>query len=472
MYNNIDQVDLISNSICDLKCQFCFLHKNKFFQKYNTIVQNAWKDGTYVKNIKNFFKKTGADPSKVKTLELWGGEPYLTLKNLIPAIGEIAAFFPNITTYVGPTNGFHTNVKDLCNFIYEIDKNLTPREEDNLFHFHLQLSIDGMPNSIIMKEGHNASWDLYKQNFDNLCKEIDNYTLKNTSVDIVFLGNASYQNWIKSFKTYEDLAELIHFWDKVHNYIKEKIKTVKNEILYEGLTNIPKIALPHNLSVEESFDVTKMVKLDEYVMYQEKANRKYNQFIDSEFFCSNSIFFYNLQNQECPEANQCSITLLPDGTIPFCPCAYLQHYPEYRNEILEKEGNNAYKNALIYSKYFFNYLTATEEEIKKHQWYMLGGGVKDTFFPYIYYSYNLAKELALSRQIDYNYFLDSRTLYEEMCSSSTIGECRRENLNYTHIPYLTDENLIRAWYNGYVKYFKELNTNKIKLILETGLKDE
>lgn len=472
MYNKIYQVDLISNSTCDMKCEFCFLRKNKTFTNYNKIVQEKWKNGEYVKNIKKLFSFFKSDPKKVRTLEFWGGETLLNIKTLLPSMEELISFFSEIETFVIPTNGLNTNIKDLCQLISIIDKNLSKRDK-RLLHFHIQLSIDGMPNSIIMKEGHNGDWDKYKKNFDELCEELNKIELKNTSVDIVFLGNASDKNWINSFKDYKDLKELIQFWNKVNKYVNDKIKENKNKHnMLTIMNDLPKIALPHHFNLEEILNLEKIIRLNDYVVYQEKGLYEYNQTPAETFYPGDATFIYGLANYECPEADQNSITILPDGTVPFCPCAYLQHLPEYQKEVLEKEDYKSYKNCLIYSYYFFNPLTATEEEIEKHKWYMLNSGIKDTYFPYIYYSYNMAKELALSRQIDFNYFLDDALLFEEITAASTIGECRRENLNYTNIPYLTDENLIRTWLNGYTQYYKRLFLTQLKERMKIGLQND
>ena len=41
---------------------------------------------------------------------------------------------------------------------------------------------------------------------------------------------------------------------------------------------------------------------------------------------------------------------MPDGTIAFCPSGYMEHIPEYQQELLEKNMPLTYKNALIFIK--------------------------------------------------------------------------------------------------------------------------
>jgi len=47
MYS-IEHLNIITSSFCDLKCSYCFLHKNRSFRQYDKWIIESWKDGTYV----------------------------------------------------------------------------------------------------------------------------------------------------------------------------------------------------------------------------------------------------------------------------------------------------------------------------------------------------------------------------------------------------------------------------------------
>ena len=473
---DINQLDIIGASICDLKCEYCFLHKDKCFNEFDKVVQRAWLDKTYLQNIKKVFKALDNDPLKVQALQIWGGESLISVQNLIPSMQELISFIPNINSVVIPTNWYQTDVDAVCEIITIMDNNITPRKENNRLHFHLQLSIDGLPNTKIFERGHKGDWNAYKNNFDKLCQNLKNMNLKNITVHLAISPTTSYKLWFESFKTYEDLAEFFTKCNKIVKYVKAEAKKLPEEILELNTElNMPHFALPHSLNVEEATELGKMVRLIDYVLYQEKIEHgQYERFI-REFQAADTSWPIRRSNHECPEANQGTVTILPDGTIAFCPSAYMEHLPEYQQEFLNRNDPLGYKDTLLFSQHVFNPLTITDEELKQFKWYILGGGIKDTYFSTIYYNFAMGQELALSRQIDYTYYLEPKKLLSHLQNLSTIGECRRENLSYAHVNCLTDQGLIRGYFNGYAEFAENVKSADVRNVIKNktiGDKDD
>ena len=136
MYS-IRHLNLITSSFCDLKCSYCFLHKNKSFRNYDKFIIDGWKTGSYAKNIKEVFTRLDSDPDEVTDISFWGGEPFLHLDYLVPSFKEIISYFPNVKSFVVPTNWVHTDIDNLCKLFKIINDEITPREEGERLHFHL-----------------------------------------------------------------------------------------------------------------------------------------------------------------------------------------------------------------------------------------------------------------------------------------------------------------------------------------------
>ena len=136
MYS-IKHLNLITSSFCDLKCSYCFLHKNKSFRNYDKFITKGWEDGSYIKNIKEVFTRLDSDPENVTEISLWGGEPFIHLDYLIPNFKELMNYFPNVDSFIVPTNWVHTNIDNLCKLFKIIDNEIKPREEGKKLHFHL-----------------------------------------------------------------------------------------------------------------------------------------------------------------------------------------------------------------------------------------------------------------------------------------------------------------------------------------------
>ena len=68
---------IISASKCNLKCEYCYLHKNKSYINEDKKTLQAILDGSFIKNVKRTLKKLSIDREDFGKLELWGGETTL-----------------------------------------------------------------------------------------------------------------------------------------------------------------------------------------------------------------------------------------------------------------------------------------------------------------------------------------------------------------------------------------------------------
>ena len=99
----ITKLDLMGSSSCDLKCSYCYITKNCSFYNYDSIVKEAWRSGSYLTKIKQVFQKLDADPTQVKDLEFWGGEPTLHIKEMASQGKALGQLFSEVDFVLIPT---------------------------------------------------------------------------------------------------------------------------------------------------------------------------------------------------------------------------------------------------------------------------------------------------------------------------------------------------------------------------------
>lgn len=470
----IKQLDLMGSSNCDLKCSYCYITKNCTFFNYDKVVKQAWETGSYLTTIKDVFKKLDSDPLLLEDLQLWGGEPTLHMKEIAKWGYELGKLFPNITHFLIPTNWYQTDMNALVDFIYGLSEGINPREKDeDHLNFHIQASIDGPPGDF-NTHGHHVSWEKYKQNFDQFCDIIEKKgKLKNVTIVFASCGTSTQHLILKNFNTYDQIKSFKIFMTEVTNYILEKIKNVSNaSIMLSSRLWTPRIAISQTTSTEEAVELEKIVRLLEYYNYAENTPI---------FKDSNEIqLFHDLRgeqnflsrNHECPESNEEAITLMPDGTIAECPCTFLQNLEEYGNELLKEKNYWEYKSCLIRMPNFYNPLKENIEEDEYHNWYVYNGGFLGTNSTYANLNLSMAYEMALSRQIDYNYALSPELLIQHYLANFMTAECYREHVNVTHNHFLTDHNMFRRWFNGYTEYGYNDHLYQIKKILKNTLEEK
>lgn len=472
MYS-IQHLNIITSSFCDLKCSYCFLHKNKSFRQYDKEIIQAWKDGSYVDNIKKVFIKLNSNPKEVTDLSFWGGEPFIHTNIIIESFKDLIQLCPNLESIIVPTNWLHTNINDLCKLLQIVNDNITPRTKNQLLHFHIQPSIDGINGDIFMKDGHYGSWEKYKDNFDKICDALENMFLPNLSIDFCISGTGLQSNFLNHFSNYENIKKHINFWNEAVKYADKRLSSLSNPCgSINTRMNFPTIAIPQTTSSFEALELTKLIKLISQTFYTEKAFYATNDRLFKEYFNCEADWPLCKSNHECPEADQKSVTILPDGTICQCPDGFIENSKDFQNEFLNSGNFQEYKNILIASKHFFNPLTATEKEIEDHKWYMIMGGFKDTFFPYINLNFAMAQELALSHQIDEIYLIDPMILFKHLTSASMINECFRDSCKVTGLPYMGGQDMIRRWFNGYVQEAYNLHLHDIKQTIHESIRNQ
>lgn len=476
----INKLDLMGSSSCDLKCSYCYITKNCSFYNYDSIVKEAWKSGSYLTTIKQVFQKLDADPTQVKDLEFWGGEPTLHIKEMASQGKALGQLFPEVDFVLIPTNWYQINMQELVNFIYNFNDGVSPRLKNisEKVNFHLQLSIDGPPGDF-NTYGHKVPWDTYKKQFDDFCfylKEKENSGKQLNNVNIIFaISGTSQQKYIlKNLNTLDKIKEFQNYIKKVCKYVNDELKQFKNIDIFLG-TPIwtPTIAIPDSTSIEEALELNKIVLMLEYSDY---INGIKPYTIDANEIQSFHATYGELnileRNHECPESNEHAITLMPDGTIAECPCTFLQNLDSYKQELLNNKQYWEYKSCLIRDGSFYNPLLGDKKLDDYHNWYVYGGGFIGTNSTYASLNLNMAYEMALSRQIDYNYALNPELLMKHYMGIFTTAECYRENVNVTHNHFLTDHNVFRRWYNGHAELGYKDHREKIKKIMENVLKGE
>lgn len=144
MKKSLDHVDGLSfhwSSDCNMACQYCFIKKDKDLMScYNSTIQQALEDGTFIKNVKNIMKDTAKN---IKVLELWGAEPTLNAKYFPAFIKEILDFFPNAKNVMFSTNAL-VGGKIIYDYFFIPLHEYAESHQRNL-NFELQFSLDGPP---------------------------------------------------------------------------------------------------------------------------------------------------------------------------------------------------------------------------------------------------------------------------------------------------------------------------------------
>lgn len=156
----IDDLTIFTSSICNLKCQYCYVKKEPSVFEYDKELIRAIEQNEYIKRFKKEFPES---VNTIKTLEFWGAEPSIHLNLIAEKLKDYKEAFPNLceitmsSNYTLPT--FIDNVSKLLNAMGEL--------KDTQWHYHLQCSIDGSKEITDNNRG-NGTTDLIIENVNKL----------------------------------------------------------------------------------------------------------------------------------------------------------------------------------------------------------------------------------------------------------------------------------------------------------------
>ena len=84
---------LVSAVGCNLNCEYCLIEKS-VKDKHDKVKElqektiEAFKDGSYLENIKKTLMRLGTSPSRIEVIQIWGQEPTLTLNHLTDNLSD------------------------------------------------------------------------------------------------------------------------------------------------------------------------------------------------------------------------------------------------------------------------------------------------------------------------------------------------------------------------------------------------
>lgn len=452
-HSYIKALMVLGSSVCNLQCDYCYLrdqHKSNAYVLLNKEIQEAWKNGSYVENIKKTFNAIEADPKRVTDLEIWGGEPLILINNLIEPIQEILEYFPNIDYIQIPTN--FTRINDVPEFIQVIEKTKQKIKADKKLTVHIQMSIDAPPSEV-QKTSHCVNWDIYRKNIDKLFEALSKMQpLEKTNVDMEWHATLTQENIINYLSNYDNLKYYCDYYEDFHNFMHDKIKEyhLENCVIQASYTTMPNIATPTDSSVENGFEIANIARLSNYLRQQKKLLAAES---DTDPYYTHMIIDSGRSdllttNPVCLESGVMAVTVMYDGSICECPCDYILNFDKYWDWIKDNPlKRQEYRSSLLKKQYYINPLTATQEQKDYFDWYIFDA-VRRNQSTAIHLMMNFYLEMAKSGQIDITYLQDLEKLLAHTTQFTQAYTCPRDQLAYVFSPYICGQGYGRRILNG------------------------
>ena len=228
-------IDINTTSICNIACTYCS-------EGNECGLSTLYMGNTEVK-VEDLIKKLGKDPAKHKTINFWGGEPFVNFdfcKAIIDGFKDDKTF-----SFFFYTNGLYipNYIDQLKEWNEEFGKEINPDGQTRLY---LQISYDGrhLTNTVRVDKGGNGTADRVEQAYK---------LLKENNIGTSLKAVISTEGFPYLFESFKDLYELQGFYSPTPDLWSDRSEEEFNgdlEILGKELEKITKYIYQNDLNPE------------------------------------------------------------------------------------------------------------------------------------------------------------------------------------------------------------------------------
>lgn len=306
---------------CNLNCHYCTIDKNPALEDIDKELEESFKGDYYFNRIKEYFPRR----DQLKSLETWGGEPFLHMERVHALVHKLIEYYPYFYKMSSSTNfSFPSWPEQFMNLI-----NCFSKYPYRKFEYHLQLSVDG-PQYINDANRGEGVTDKCIANFDKLIEIIKNKQFPENVKLIVTLKGTWDTEVLRKLNSKEKLIEFFQFYEEA--YINKIIDL--NNANFEAICTVPNMALPSPITKEDGVIFANIVRLCREI---EQENKILHYFKHYEIITPfTGVSCYNCQaftgDMACCGSGRQMIGFLPHDMISACHEGFtllVDKYKEY-----------------------------------------------------------------------------------------------------------------------------------------------
>lgn len=454
--SNYNSIYVCTSDICNLNCSYCYLKHKPTYAAFHKKVMEAWKDGSYAKNIVETANAV-CDVNKITWMNLMGGETSYGCREFADNLSTIKGGLPSLEGIYVATN-FGVNIENLEYLITKVN-------EVGIPYMTLQLSIDGIDDNF-SKNGHDISKEAYERNYDHIINFLQSAQFDGLKRIVFSLrSTASLQTILNEFDTVEKISQyIINYYQFYRNCVK-KADTIKGVRVLVDM-RLPDIESPFSSTTEEGLAYATVLKryqstlmgYPEYREFMRGPNKggKFNSFMKLHKWQTQGNYMTQLR-EGCSSLTL--LTIMPDGSISYCGDQFGQIDAD-SIAILKNEDYFEYIGQVINQSATRYVIGVSDKELTNKTMsnaYTWDNGVA------LYYAMDaaIANELAKSGQI--------LRLYEDNPEKVKADHhhqfwlhCPAKNLLRTHTVFLPSVGSFRATLNGAGDFEQEWLIKEIK----------
>ncbi len=429
---------LYSTSVCNLSCSYCFIDKNPVLVQIDKKLAESFNGDYYF----DFAKEVFPDRNQLVEIQVWGGEPFLSMDRVLPTIKKLLDYYPNCDRLMVSTNfvspHFIQQYKGLLDVLENAGRKVT---------FASQLSLDGPKHFTDVGRGEGTTDKFVKRwvEYLNFLKT-ESCSWENLKLQIMFKPTLDSVS-IKKLQSLEAVLDYYQFFEGLH---AEFLSKNFGDNVTCNLP-IPNTACPSPHDKEDGVlfanycricrDIENSGTLKYYSRVTPFPRRKGLNVDDVN---------YGLAGGVCGSGRS-MVGLLPDRMISECHMSFVDYLGSFKEALADKKEGTTTLDSNFFKPKKFTPLTLSYEELESYErnvalFYNQGSQARLV---------NMAAQIrieALVGNIESKYQDEAESIKAARFLTDSTAYCVRDNLNVGGSLCTYPVGLIRLLLNGAKEY--------------------
>ena len=421
---------------CNLQCRYCGIDKNPALVEVDKVLEESFKGDYYFNRIKKYFPNRG----QLKTIETWGGEPFLHMERIHPLLHQVIQYYPYFEGMFSSTNFSYTTWTEKVFGLFDVFKQYAYRN----FTYCLQLSCDG-PEYINDYGRGQGTTKKCLNNFNKFVELMPDCMAGN--VDLTLTLKPTLDN--NAIKLLCDKQRLIEYYQFFEDNFIDKIVVANYDNVHMN-PGIPNTAVPSPVTKEEGEIFANLIRISKEIE-EENAYKRYFKYynIITPYYnnnCNNCLSYrYGFSN--CGTGSS-MVGLLPNNKVTICHEGFTHLAEDYKQYcITSKRLETGTINFDAYLEEQRTKYCLSDEEYENYEQIMTYWNNSETSARLI----NLTSQimiLAMANQINPIYAEEKNALKAAIFIQEHTAYCIKDNINETGSMTLMPIGLIKLLLNG------------------------
>lgn len=352
-------VILYTCGICNLNCRYCTIDKNPALKDIDDELAKSFEGDYYFNRIKEYFPRL----DQLKSVETWGGEPFLHMERAIPLIHKLIGHYPYFKQMHSSTNFAFDGWVDKFMELMDVFAQHPERE----FTYYLQLSIDGPEYINDANRGKGVTKKCI-ENFDKLMDVIkDGKFPKN--VELIMTPKQTWDiDTIHKLDSKEKVIEYYKFYETAY---MSKVFALNNDKI-KIICTVPNMAMPSPITQADGKHFAELMKMCREI---ERENRVYKYFDYYELItpfsgksCATCRTFTG-DTARCGTGRQ-MVGFLPYNMISACHEGFTLLVDKYKDYAAQRSDDNLLVNLNKFFELTPTPMCLTDDEYALHERHM------------------------------------------------------------------------------------------------------